>query len=317
MQAVADFFTTLAHAVYFGPQTPSSRHHRSSDTAEALHLLPVSTGSAHPLAVEEQARTGSSDRWQLYRCLVSHANEQRPPQASLRVVSISDTHMKHKFLRNRIPNGDVLVHCGDILMSSVRYSDAENLRRVRRFNRWLGTLPHQRKIVIAGNHDGFLQRQGVEGAQELLSNATYLCDSGTSIRGVKFWGTPVSWGHSRNDAFQQEQDAAHIEKIPSGIDILLTHGFPFKSLRNFRQKLHHVKPAVHLCGHWHAGAGVHFWSSSLVTVNCSMLNGKYRLRHLPTVLDIPAAPPSASSAGSGGGAGKSELGSAGFIASAL
>lgn len=302
MQAMQDFFTSLAHAVYFGPQTPSSSHYKSSDTAEALHLLPVSGGSAHPQAVEEQPRTGSSDRWKLFRCLVSHANEQRPSQACLRVVSISDTHMKHKFLRNRVPNGDVLVHCGDILMTSVRYSDMENLRRVRKFNQWLGTLPHEHKIVIAGNHDGFLQRQGVEGAQELLSNATYLCDSGINIRGVKFWGTPVSWGHSRNDAFQDDQDETHIRKIPADTDILLTHGFPFERLRNFRKQLRHVKPAVHICGHWHAGAGVHFWNRSLVTVNCSMLNGKYRLQHLPTVLDIPAALPPP--AGSGGGAGK-------------
>jgi predicted phosphohydrolase len=42
-----------------------------------------------------------------------------------------------------VPPGDVLLHAGDFSMTG-------NLEPVRKFNEWLGKLPHTTKIVIAG-----------------------------------------------------------------------------------------------------------------------------------------------------------------------
>jgi hypothetical protein len=45
-----------------------------------------------------------------------------------------------------VPPGDVLIHAGD-LTSTGEVAQLESL------DQWMGTLPHQHKIVIAGNHD--------------------------------------------------------------------------------------------------------------------------------------------------------------------
>ena len=46
----------------------------------------------------------------------------------------------------KIPEGDVLIHAGD-------FTRCGNLQEVREFNKWLETLPHKHKLVIAGNHE--------------------------------------------------------------------------------------------------------------------------------------------------------------------
>jgi predicted phosphohydrolase len=98
----------------------------------------------------------------------------------MRLVLISDTHQRHD--RLVVPDGDVLVHAGD-------FSTRGGVEEVARFNAWLGTLPHKHKVVIAGNHDFLFEREPVL-ARSMLTNATYLEDSGVTIEGVRFWGSP-------------------------------------------------------------------------------------------------------------------------------
>jgi hypothetical protein len=45
---------------------------------------------------------------------------------------------------------------------------------LRMLDRWLGKLPHLRKIVIAGNHDRCCQELKPEKIQKILRNCTYL-----------------------------------------------------------------------------------------------------------------------------------------------
>ena len=66
---------------------------------------------------------------------------------SIRIVCISDTHN----LTDRpdfpsIPEADILIHTGDFTICG-------KTEDVIKFNDWLGTLPHEYKIVIAGNHE--------------------------------------------------------------------------------------------------------------------------------------------------------------------
>ncbi len=46
----------------------------------------------------------------------------------------------------QVPAGDVLLHAGDMTRHGT-------VRDVRHFSKFLGSLPHPVKIVIAGNHD--------------------------------------------------------------------------------------------------------------------------------------------------------------------
>ena len=71
----------------------------------------------------------------------------RLSQPPIRVVCISDTHCQ---IRNDIPFGDVLVHAGDL-------TNAGTVTEIQEQVDWLKSIPgFQYKVVIAGNHDTFL-----------------------------------------------------------------------------------------------------------------------------------------------------------------
>src|SRR5215510_8900029 len=96
---------------------------------------------------------------------------------ALRIVCISDTHGEHESLS--IPDGDLLIHAGDFSLS-------EGIENIRCFDRWLGTLPHRHKIVIAGNHDLLFERAPAF-ARGLIQNAIYLQGDTLEIEGAKIF----------------------------------------------------------------------------------------------------------------------------------
>ena len=65
-----------------------------------------------------------------------------------------------------------------------------------------------------------------------------------------------------------------------------THTYTYLHIHTYAYMHKHSYQHTH-AGHWHHGAGVHFWGEGVVTVNASMLNGNYRLAHPPTVIDLP------------------------------
>lgn len=130
------------------------------------------------------------------------------PEDYTRFVCVSDTHNEHN--RIELPEGDVLLHCGDFTL-------AGRIREVDNFNDWLGEVPFEHKIVIAGNHelsfDSKIMREvqnskagsafspwtshlspilekGVQSMSSRLTNCTYLEDSEVNINGVRIWGSP-------------------------------------------------------------------------------------------------------------------------------
>ncbi|CAM9666537.1 unnamed protein product [Discosporangium mesarthrocarpum] len=61
----------------------------------------------------------------------------------LRVVCISDTHGKHNEMRHTIPDGDILIHCGDF---STRMLERDFEDATANFNSFLGSLGHKHKV---------------------------------------------------------------------------------------------------------------------------------------------------------------------------
>ncbi|XP_052812576.1 metallophosphoesterase domain-containing protein 1-like isoform X2 [Mya arenaria] len=167
----------------------------------------------------------------------------------LRIVCVSDTHVLVEDVPNFIPPGDILIHAGD-------FGHGGAPVQVKRFNDFLGTLPHSVKIVIAGNHDqmfderivrhkGFvcqliflteteldtqLQNYGVQSCRDILTECVYLEDSSIKICGVNFYGSPWQPKHGRvPGAFRYERGQQGLDiwnKIPNETDILITHGPP-------------------------------------------------------------------------------------------
>jgi len=94
----------------------------------------------------------------------------------MRIVMLSDTHGLHDSIR--IPEGDILIHAGD-LSSSGKSNEVADAAK------WLGSLPYEYKIAIAGNHD-LLFESSPNQAASLLRNAgvTYLQDAAINVEGL-------------------------------------------------------------------------------------------------------------------------------------
>lgn len=206
----------------------------------------------------------------------------------LRIVCISDTHMRHRSVR--IPEGDVLVHAGDI----TRRGDLADLVS---FNAFLGELPHPVKIVIAGNHDFCLERQPLE-SEAVLTNAIYLRDRAVVAAGLTIYGSPwqprfFDWAFNldRGRALQEKWDL-----IPEGLDVLVTHGPPSDfgdrvgtgervGCADLLAAVRRLRPRLHVFGHIHEDAGV--WRDGPTTfVNASTCDLAYRATQPPIVQEL-------------------------------
>ncbi|KAG2058215.1 hypothetical protein BDR06DRAFT_1018458 [Suillus hirtellus] len=124
---------------------------------------------------------------------------------------------------------------------------------------WLVSLPHEHKIVIAGNHDAYLQT--IEGRSWVHTwrdrGIIYLEDEAHTIqvrgRAFNIFGSPFTPQHG-NGAFQYPH-------------ILITHGPPYSYLDlsglGWRALLARIRelcrthpPVLHVFGHIHGGRGI-------------------------------------------------------------
>jgi predicted phosphohydrolase len=176
----------------------------------------------------------------------------------VRIVCVSDTHANHH--KTLVPDGDVLLHAGDL----TRHGD---LADVDEFNRWLGTLPHPHKVVIAGNHDFCFQEQAAR-ARARITNALYLEDEAVRVAGLKVYGSPWQpWFGGWAFNLPRGPDLAAVwAKIPDDTDILVTHGPPegildktkrgeLAGCRDLLARVKEVRPRLHVFGHIHEAAG--------------------------------------------------------------
>ncbi|CAK68629.1 unnamed protein product (macronuclear) [Paramecium tetraurelia] len=229
----------------------------------------------------------------------------------LTFVCISDTHSR--FIE--IPQGDVFIHCGD-------FSTHGEYKEVEVFIDWIKALPFKYKVVIAGNHDIFLDIEKYEKQlrdrfhkryapmdhiklkEKLKQSCIYLENSSVVIEGYKIWGSPYSPTIPFNPwAFQvDEEDGEEFWKImEEGSDIVLTHGAPLghssyvssyeptegewgdQALAN---RIKEVKPLYHIFGHVHEGYGM-TEENGTKYINCAILDERYKLAEKAYVFQLP------------------------------
>ena len=205
----------------------------------------------------------------------------------MRLVCISDT---HGWDTVDVPDGDVLIHGGDLTSSG-------SLEEVARAHAWLASLPHRHKLVIAGNHDYAFERAPSD-ARALMTAVTYLEDEAYEIDGVRFYGSP--WQPRFFDwAFNLDRGAplaAVWAKIPDDTDVLITHGPPHGILDTIhsgeqvgcealRDALDRVRPRVHVFGHIHEAYGQVEQDGTLF-VNASTCTETYAPVQPPIVVDL-------------------------------
>lgn len=215
----------------------------------------------------------------------------------MKIVGIADTHFSHE---------DVIVPAGDVLVVAGDFCGQGTLSDVAVFNKWLGTLPHAHKIVVAGNHDLCCQNNYLL-IKKMFTSAHYLCSEAVVIDGVKFYGEPRSPAFN-NWAFSYEpQQAATVWRgVPHDTNVLITHGPPAAvglstvmrwkdgepedagcpALHDLIAQLPQLKASFH--GHIHEGFGQAAIGAAMC-FNVSVMDGSYAVVHPGTLIDIKEA----------------------------
>merc|ERR1712159_362099 len=237
---------------------------------------------------------------------IDHGTTPKKP-GMVRFVCISDTHGLQERLTCKIPDGDVLIHAGD-------FTNTGELKQIQAFSKWINTLPHKYKIVIAGNHDITLhpsyyktgwrrfhsKRYDVQKCKAAMTNFTYLEDEATTVCGYRVYGSPwqpefCQWAFNLT---RGPECRSAWEQIPSDTEILITHGPPLGHgdrcmdeqragcadlLRTVQQR---VRPLYHIFGHIHEGYG-QTTDGHTQYINASTCDGRYRPGQAPVVFDLP------------------------------
>jgi Icc-related predicted phosphoesterase len=217
-----------------------------------------------------------------------------PSTISTRVMIISDTH-EHPFDGANMPQVDVLLHTGDL----TNFGELEALKKSVQM---MGTIEAELKLVIAGNHDISLDptprvdnmsdeeyAKYHESALEIMTGQaakdagitylqegtrTFTLSSGAKLKvyaspytsGSGGWAFPYQPQEDRfNDSNQTIRTSIATNPIPSGVDIVMTHGPPYSILDqvdgqnlgcpNLLRAVSRTKPLMHCFGHIHEGHG--------------------------------------------------------------
>jgi len=205
----------------------------------------------------------------------------------LKIIAISDTHGKHRSIT--IPHGDVLVHAGDI-------TSRGTIDEVSNFNEFLDTLPHEYKIIIAGNHDFCFERNR-EKSESKLTNCIYLQDQSVIIKDVKFYGSPWQpWFYNWAFNLQRGKELKlKWSKIPLDTNVLITHGPPYgygdmtergkaEGCEDLLSAVKRIKPKVHIFGHIHEGSGL-ISNENTMFINASTCDSSYSPINPPIVYE--------------------------------
>lgn len=213
----------------------------------------------------------------------------------MKIVAISDTHMLHDKMHNEIPDGDILIHAGDICNSG-------QLAELHYVNNWFVKLMPKFKniLYIPGNHDLAFESY-YHLAKNYIPDVVTLIDNEFVIDGIKFWGSP--WQPRFNNwAFnlrRGEELARKWSFIPDDTNVLITHGPPHGILDYslfgdenvgcvdlLEAVVNRVKPDYHIFGHVHENGGKKLVKHGVTFINASICNEDYVPVNPPIVFDI-------------------------------
>ena len=237
----------------------------------------------------------------------------------MRIVCISDTHGRP--MMHPIPEGDILVHAGDLTMSGTMREIPQEAYRIGKFKKDGG---FKAAVVIPGNHDWLAERDPALMREVMEENGLiYLQHQPAVVEGLRFFGsgyTPRFFDWALN--VDRGPELARLwAQIPDDTQVLVTHGPPWGRLdtvkrpggemdaqdfgawgrgdksRNHQatrvgcldmfhriQNLKDLK--LHVFGHIHR-PGMEKGADGITYVNASSCNESYDAVHKPQVVEIP------------------------------
>lgn len=146
----------------------------------------------------------------------------------MKIHAISDLHSCPSIPFPKLPGGDILIIAGDC-------TGNDSIKQWEAWELWLfGGPVHRYKyiVMIAGNHDGYLaSHEGRRWVDKLSPEVLYIEDElihltvGEEL--VSIYGSPWTPIYGNWDFMLNPKDIRDKwDKIPSGLDILVTHGPP-------------------------------------------------------------------------------------------
>lgn len=225
----------------------------------------------------------------------------------MKIVAIAD---QHGLLDAKIPECDLLIVAGDLCPDRIGPFWARDDARQQYWwfaNEWLAwreAQPAEHCLVTWGNHDycGHLQGSHIENYQDGKTQVGI--DALVEYKGLKIWLSPWTKQFMKWAFMKEEQDLwdKHFNRIPEGIDILVTHDPPYgygdASPDWETKKIDHygsvamlktvlrVKPKVVICGHIHDAYGTYTLTGNngldlrnepVTIYNCAMATGRATL----------------------------------------
>lgn len=206
----------------------------------------------------------------------------------MKIICISDTHNRYQELDGKIPDGDILIHAGDLVSHGT-------VEEIQQFVNWYSKLPHRYKIFVGGNHDGALEH-----SRELIQipkNLIYLENELIEIEGLRIWGSPVSPPYrSFGFMWDEERRYATYQLIPDNCDIIINHSPPFGILDKVEEgqhvgceilakRLSELNPKLVVFGHIHEGYG-QLKRNNTIYVNASIMTRRYQATNLPICIEL-------------------------------
>lgn len=207
-----------------------------------------------------------------------------------KIVCISDTHM----LGCDIPDGDILIHAGDLTFSGTFNEIADSFETLRAE---LVGKKFKHMLFVPGNHD-WLFEESPELAKLLAEKFSWtLClNELIEIDGIKFFGSPVqpvfhNWAFNNPDDYREK----FWENAPD-CDVLITH-CPAYGLRDqvesgeyvgckyIRNYINRVTPKVAICGHIHHSYGLEQYKQTII-INAAVCNEQYQPTNSPITFEL-------------------------------
>jgi Icc-related predicted phosphoesterase len=223
----------------------------------------------------------------------------------MKIIALSDTHNQHNHIR--VPDGDILVHCGD-------FTNQGTLDEITSFADWFAQLPHKWKILVFGNHEvstdiGFYDSNWKDLHSHKMKiipptfwtqrGITVLCNETIKIQGYNIWGHPAlpfqynlhAWGYR-----SPEDSSSMWSRVPADTDIILTHSPPYGILDETLNGVNignedmlvnvvdRIKPRMCIFGHVHNPGTCTEWG--ILFNNVAMCNDKPELTYPPTIIVI-------------------------------
>ena len=211
----------------------------------------------------------------------------------IKVTCISDTHGLHGNIY--LEQTDILLFSGDSMTCGYKLSELLD------FLTWFESQPAKYKVMIAGNHDRFIEDNPTEFRKILKDypSITYLEDESITIEGINIYGTPHSkefydWAFNRTE----EQLRVLFGKVPLNTHILLSHAPPLGFMDelidgrnvgelNLSKKIPQLDNLeLHVFGHIHNFFGMLKPHGKHISVNASQVDEFYKLKNFPVVIPL-------------------------------